>query len=89
MVLLRCAPGATVRPARPFRSDIESWDKSGPFRQRPGNVGSWSRPRNDESPHCVEAGFAQALGGFEIDQVVALDALVFGIVLAHVSDLMP
>jgi hypothetical protein len=39
--------------------------------------------------HRVEAGLAQALGGLEIDQVFALDALVFGIVLAHVSDLMP
>jgi hypothetical protein len=39
--------------------------------------------------HRVEAGLTQALGCLEIDQVFAFDALVFGIVLAHVSGLMP
>jgi hypothetical protein len=38
--------------------------------------------------HRVEAELAQTLGGLEIDQVFALDALVFGVVLAHVSSLM-
>ncbi len=47
--------------------------------------------RNLEAMNClshrVEAGLAQALGGLEVDEVLALDTLVFGIVL--VSGLTP
>src|ERR1700722_6697158 len=39
--------------------------------------------------HGIKAGLAQALGCLEIDQLLALNALVFSIVSAHVSSLMP
>jgi hypothetical protein len=47
------------------------------------------KPRSPKGRAQRAGLLAQALGGLEIDQVFALDALVFGIVLAHVSDLMP